>query len=147
MLVVFDRCVNVIVRDVTLTHSPMWTNHVLGSTNVLYDNVTVFGDYRWPNGDGIDPDSTRDVLIHDCYIRTGDDGIAMKSGWDEYGYDFLGHGLPTQNVTIRNCKIRKSSSNVGAYSVTHFLLTPLLLLFLEALGWLGSLLRITRIPY
>ena len=30
-------------------------------------------------------------------IRTGDDGIAIKSGWDEYGYEY---GVPSEN---RDC--------------------------------------------
>ena len=54
------------------------------------------------NTDGIDPDSTSNVLIHDVYIRTGDDGIAIKSGWDEYGYEY---GVPSENIVIRDCVI------------------------------------------
>ena len=49
--------------------------------------------------DGIDPDSTSNVLIEDCYIRTGDDAIAIKSGWDEFGYRY---DRPSTNITIRN---------------------------------------------
>ena len=30
-------------------------------------------------------DSCTNVCIEDCYISNGDDLIALKSGWDEYG--------------------------------------------------------------
>ena len=48
----------VVVRDVQLRNSPDWTFHLFNSTNVLVDNVTVYGDERWPNNDGIDIDSS-----------------------------------------------------------------------------------------
>lgn len=45
------------------------------------------------------PDSSADVCIEDCYISTGDDLIAIKSGWDEYG---ISYARPTTKVTIRH---------------------------------------------
>ena len=43
-------------------------------------------------------DSCRKVRIEDCFIVSGDDCIAVKSGWDQYGYNF---GMPTQDLIIR----------------------------------------------
>lgn len=39
------------------------------------------------------------MLIEDCYISVGDDGIAIKSGWDQYG---IAYGQPSKNIRIRN---------------------------------------------
>lgn len=50
-----------------------------------------------PNTDGVDPDSTKDVLIHDCHFVTGDDSIAIKSGWDQYGFWY---NISSENITI-----------------------------------------------
>ena len=44
------------------------------------------------------PDSCSNVHIEDCYIVSGDDCIAVKSGWDHYGYKL---GMPTQHLIIR----------------------------------------------
>lgn len=43
-------------------------------------------------------DSSSDVCIEDSYISTGDDLIAVKSGWDEYG---IAYGRPSRGITIR----------------------------------------------
>ncbi|KAF5960025.1 hypothetical protein HYC85_001234 [Camellia sinensis] len=43
-------------------------------------------------------DSCSNIRIEDCYIVSGDDCIAVKSGWDEYGISF---GVPTQHLIIR----------------------------------------------
>ena len=39
------------------------------------------------------------MLIHDCDITCGDDGIAIKSGWD---YPGVTQAIPSMNITIRN---------------------------------------------
>lgn len=43
-------------------------------------------------------DSCSNTKIEDCFIVSGDDCIAVKSGWDEYGIAF---GMPTQHLIIR----------------------------------------------
>jgi polygalacturonase len=43
-------------------------------------------------------DSSDTVCIEDCYISTGDDLIAIKSGWDEYG---IAYARPSTNIIIR----------------------------------------------
>lgn len=48
-------------------------------------------------------DSCKNVLIENCYISVGDDGIAIKSGWDQYG---IAYGRPSANILIRNVIVR-----------------------------------------
>jgi len=48
-------------------------------------------------------DSCENVVIKNCYISVGDDGIAIKSGWDQYG---ISYGRPSANIIIQNVIIR-----------------------------------------
>jgi polygalacturonase len=45
-----------------------------------------------------DADSSSHVCIEDSYISTGDDLVAMKSGWDEYS---IAYGRCSTSITIR----------------------------------------------
>lgn len=38
------------------------------------------------------------MCIEDCYIESGDDLVAVKSGWDQYG---IGMARPSSNIIIR----------------------------------------------
>ena len=53
-------------------------------------------------------DSSSNVCIEDSYISTGDDLVAIKSGWDEYG---IAYGRPSSGITIR--RVRGSSPFSG----------------------------------
>ncbi|XP_019705755.3 probable polygalacturonase [Elaeis guineensis] len=88
----------VLISNVTFKDSPSWNLHPVYSSNVVVSNVTVLAPVDSPNTDGIDPDSSSNVLIEDCFIVSGDDCIAIKSGWDEYGIAF---NMPTKHVSIR----------------------------------------------
>lgn len=44
-------------------------------------------------------DSCRNVLVENCYISVGDDAVAIKSGWNQYG---IKYARPCVNITIRN---------------------------------------------
>ncbi len=96
-----------IIRGVTVRHSPAWCLHLLYCHQVLIQNVSVFtkyaenGDrYHLHNGDGIDVDSCEDVLIKDCLIASQDDCIAIKSGRDEEGRALR---MPSRNILIEGC--------------------------------------------
>lgn len=43
-------------------------------------------------------DSSTNVCIEDCYIESGDDLVAVKSGWDQYG---IAMAHPSSNIIIR----------------------------------------------
>ncbi|CAL5442678.1 unnamed protein product [Camellia sinensis] len=53
-------------------------------------------------------DSSSRVCIEDSYISTGDDLVAVKSGWDEYG---IAYGRPSIDITIR--RVTGSSPSAG----------------------------------
>ncbi|PKA54054.1 putative polygalacturonase [Apostasia shenzhenica] len=48
-------------------------------------------------------DSCENMVIENCFICVGDDGIAIKSGWDQYG---IAYGRPSTNISIRNVTLR-----------------------------------------
>lgn len=50
-------------------------------------------------------DSCENLVIEDSYISVGDDGIAIKSGWDQYG---IAYGQPSTNIIIRNVTVRST---------------------------------------
>jgi len=99
-MVQFYGCKYVLVEGVTIKDSPFWCLHPVFCTGVTIKQVTV--ESRNQNNDGCDPDASVDVLIEDCVFRTGDDGIAIKSGRDQDGWRI---GQASENVIIRNCRI------------------------------------------
>ncbi|KAJ3703797.1 hypothetical protein LUZ61_007502 [Rhynchospora tenuis] len=89
----------VVISNLTFVNSPFWAIHPVYSSQVLIQNVTILAPLDSPNTDAIDPDSSTNVCIEDCYISTGDDIIVIKSGWDEYGISFA---RPSSNISIRH---------------------------------------------
>ncbi|KAK9121221.1 hypothetical protein Syun_018838 [Stephania yunnanensis] len=88
------------ISDITLLDSPSWNVHPVYSSNVIIRGLTIIAPTVpvSPNTDGINPDSCSNVLIEDCYIVSGDDCVAVKSGWDEFG---IAYAMPTQHLIIR----------------------------------------------
>ncbi len=101
------RCKNILLSGVTFLNSPMWFIHPIESENIIISGVTVIGD--GPNNDGCDPESCKDVLIEDCYFKTGDDCIAIKSGRNNDGRRIA---KPSENIIIRNCKMEDGHGGV-----------------------------------
>ena len=65
-------------------------------------NVQVKNPWYAQNGDGIDVESCKNVLIENSSFDVGDDGICIKSGRDEAGRK---RAMPTENVEIKNCTV------------------------------------------
>ncbi|KAF3441562.1 hypothetical protein FNV43_RR15476 [Rhamnella rubrinervis] len=89
---------NIQISNLTLLNSPSWNVHPVYSSNILVQGITIIAPITSPNTDGINPDSCTNTRIEDCYIVSGDDCVAVKSGWDEYGIAF---GWPTKQLVIR----------------------------------------------
>lgn len=99
---------DILISNITLRNSPFWTLHPYDCKNVTIRNMTILAPLKEaPNTDGIDPDSCEDMLIEDCYISVGDDAIAIKSGWDQYG---VAYGKPSKNILIRNLVVQSMVS-------------------------------------
>lgn len=98
-LVVFNSCKKVLLEGVIFQNSPAWCLHPVLCEDVTIRNVFAKNPDYAHNGDGLDLESCKNVLIEGCTFDVGDDGICIKSGKDEEGRK---RGKPTENVVIRN---------------------------------------------
>ncbi|MES1218312.1 MAG: glycoside hydrolase family 28 protein [Bacteroidota bacterium] len=101
-LLVFTSCKKVLLEGVTFQNSPAWCLHPLMSENLTVRNISVKNPWYAQNGDGIDVESCKNVLIENSTFDVGDDGICVKSGRDEAGRK---RGMPTQDMIVRNCVV------------------------------------------
>ncbi|GAB2273859.1 hypothetical protein Dimus_008632 [Dionaea muscipula] len=102
---------NIQISNLTLVNSPSWNIHPVYSSNILVQGITINAPLDSPNTDGINPDSCTNTRIEDCHIACGDDCVAVKSGWDEYGISF---GMPTKHLLIRRLTCTSPTSAVIA---------------------------------
>ncbi|MNK79557.1 Exo-poly-alpha-D-galacturonosidase precursor [compost metagenome] len=98
-LVVLTGCKKVLLEGVTFQNSPAWNLHPLLCEDLTLRNLQVKNPWFAQNGDGVDVESCKNVLIEGSTFDVGDDGICIKSGRDEAGRK---RGVPTENVIIRN---------------------------------------------
>jgi hypothetical protein len=73
----FSRGTNIKFEGVTMLDPNTWFMPVRQSDHVLISNIKLIG-YRG-NSDAIDIANSRDVLIEDCFLRTSDDLVVIKS--------------------------------------------------------------------
>lgn len=95
-------CKNVMLQGVTFQNSPAWNVHPLLCTDLTVDGVFIKNPDYAQNGDGLDVESCRNVLIYRSTLDVGDDAICIKSGKDEAGRK---RGVPTENVVVRDCRV------------------------------------------
>jgi len=98
-LLVLTGCKKVLLEGVTFQNSPAWNLHPLLCEDLTLRNLQVKNPWFAQNGDGVDVESCKNVLIEGSTFDVGDDGICIKSGRDEAGRK---RGVPTENVIVRN---------------------------------------------
>lgn len=101
------NCKNILVEGVTFKNSPMWFLHPVLCENVTFKNLIIEG--LGPNNDGIDPESSKNLLVKNCYFDTGDDCIAIKSGRNSDGRRL---GIPSENIVIQNCVMKNGHGGI-----------------------------------
>lgn len=80
-------------------NSPAWCIHPLMIEHLIVRNITVRNPWYSQNGDGIDVESCKNVIVENSNFDVGDDAICIKSGKDKDGRD---RGIPCENLIIRN---------------------------------------------
>jgi len=105
------NCSNVIVEDLYMHSSVSWMQRYHNCQGVRISNLRIY-NHSNKNNDGLDIDSSRDVIVSDCIIDSTDDAIVIKS----YGEN------PARNITISNCIVASHASAVklGTESVGGF---------------------------
>ncbi len=101
-LLLLTECKLILLEGVTFQNSAAWCLHPLMCENLTVRNISVKNPWYAQNGDGIDVESCKNVLIENSVFDVGDDGLCMKSGRDAEGRK---RGKPTENVIIRGCTV------------------------------------------
>ena len=89
----------ILLEGVTFKNSPGWCIHPLSCESLTLNDVKVFNPWYSQNGDALDVESCKNVLVTNCFFDAGDDAICLKSGKDEDGRR---RGEPCENVIIKN---------------------------------------------
>ncbi len=95
-LICFNQAKDVLVKELGIKNPPCWTLHMIYCDTMSFYGLNIYSA-GVRNGDGWDPDSSRNLMIFDCEFETGDDCIAIKSGKNPDGNIV---NLPAENIRI-----------------------------------------------
>lgn len=108
------NCENVYIEGVSLEQTAFWNIVPVYCNNVIIRGVTV-NSVGIPRGDGIDVESSRNVLIEYSTLSCGDDCFTMKAG---RGPDGIRVNKPTENVVVRYCLAKTGHGGITCGSET-----------------------------
>ena len=108
-LVHIIRSKNIVVRDLLMKDSAFWNLQLTYCDGIEVSHLTVREPAGAASSDGVDIDSSRNVVISGCDIICDDDAICLKSGRDADG---LRVNIPTENVEVKNCHVGRAAGLV-----------------------------------
>lgn len=97
----FIGCENVKVKDIHMKSSAHWMQRYFNCKGVRIDGITVF-NHANKNNDGLDIDSSEDVIVSNCVIDSSDDAIVIKTEGRK----------PARNIVITNCILATHASAI-----------------------------------
>lgn len=107
-------CKNVFIEGIRLEETIFWNIVPVYCDGVIIRGVTV-NSVGIPRGDGIDIESSRNVLIEYCTLNNGDDCFTIKSG---RGADGLRVNKPSENIVIRHSLAQQGHGGITLGSET-----------------------------
>ncbi len=124
-LMEFINCTNIRLEDFSTSMRLMWSIHPTNCEHISIRNLIMKA--TGGNGDGIDIDSCKHVVIDGCNFSTGDDCISLKSGRGEEAYSMM---RTTEDVVITNCTFAdanfaciglgsEASGGIGSTRIEH----------------------------
>lgn len=99
VLVSIQNSKRVLFDGPVFQNSPAWNIHPLLIEDLIVRNITVRNPWFSQNGDGLDVESCKNVVIENSSFDVGDDAICIKSGKDKDGRD---RGVPCENIIVKN---------------------------------------------
>jgi DNA sulfur modification protein DndE len=101
-LVNFIGCANILLDGPTFENSPRY--HIIPQQceNLIIRNVKVLAPAYGKNTDAVDPSACRNVVIYNCMIDVGDDGICLKPGAIAADQKL---GPACENIVIADCVV------------------------------------------
>jgi polygalacturonase len=79
VLCTFTNCKHILIKGILLRNSPKFVFYPNHCSDLTMDHVRIFNEWWTKNGDGIDISASHHVLLYQCTVNAGDDGICMKS--------------------------------------------------------------------
>jgi polygalacturonase len=108
------NCQGVYIEGVSLENTAFWNIVPVYCDNVIIRGVSI-NSVGIPRGDGIDVESSKNVLIEYCDLSCGDDCFTLKAG---RGIDGLRVNKPTEKIVIRYCLAREGHGGITCGSET-----------------------------
>ena len=103
---------NVLLKDVTIKRAGFWNVTLTYSDRVHVDGLVIRSNTgpgpsgAGPSSDGVNTDSSSNILVENCDIDCNDDNLCVKSGKDADG---LRVGRPAERIVYRDCITRSGS--------------------------------------
>ncbi|XP_028799787.1 polygalacturonase-like [Neltuma alba] len=126
--VTFDECTNLIVKNLRFKNSQKMHINIQNCLNVMLTGLKVIAPEDSPNTDGIHVTRTKNILISNSFIGTGDDCISIESGSRNVKVTDItcgpGHGISigslgddkskaeVSNVVVNRAKLRGTTNGV-----------------------------------
>jgi hypothetical protein len=127
---------NILLEGIILRDAPTWAMPISQSKNVRVDNLKLLG-FR-SNSDGIDIVSSKQVTVQNCFIRTNDDLVVVKTDKNQGTsenilvqkcvlWNQLAHALSigaevsedVSNVVFRDCDIIHDTGREWSLRIFH----------------------------
>ncbi|XP_061371826.1 probable polygalacturonase At3g15720 [Gastrolobium bilobum] len=122
----FHSCNNLRVSNLSITNSPGGHISINGCNGATFSHLNIHAPPDSPNTDGIDISASKNVLIEDSAIGTGDDCIAINGGCSYINATRIacgpGHGISigslgrngihetVEEVYVKNCSINGTTN-------------------------------------
>ena len=107
-VIFFAGCKNVLVENITIVDGPGgWACWVHDCDYVNFDKVKILCPLDFPNNDGIHINSSRDVTVSNCIIKTGDDCIVVRAANRS-----LRENKISERVTVTGCTLESRTNAI-----------------------------------
>jgi polygalacturonase len=107
------NCKNIYIEGITIINSLFWNIVPIYCDGVVIRGVTV--NSKGGRTDGIDIQSTHNVLIEYCTLSCGDDCFTIKGGRNEDG---MRVNKPSENIVVRHCLTKAGAGAITCGSET-----------------------------